>query len=255
MPGPKRASKASRVRRAPSKSKTVARKSPMRSARFKPRTGREKLDLVKLHPQCFTAPRAPQTMHFGPLPYLTLAGRGAPESPAFQRAIQALYGVAYTLKFARKALGEDFKVCPLQAQWFVDEYAAAEAGTAGAAADPLSALVAAPRETWRWKLLMLVPDFINADEVRATGAALAAKKDLPEARAVALESFNEGVCVQILHVGPYATEPDSYAKLLALMQLERTRPRGPHHEIYLSDPRRTAPEKLRTILRQPVAPA
>jgi len=113
--------------------------------------------------------------------------------------------------------------------------------------------VAQPRDTWSWKLIIRVPDFIVAKDLKETVATLKEKGKPPEVANVKLETLDEGQCVQMLHVGPYSKEGETISQMLALAQEKRLSCRGCHHEIYLSDPRRVPPQRLRTILRLPVA--
>jgi hypothetical protein len=174
--------------------------------------------------------------------FLVFEGEGAPESAAFQTAVGALYGLAYTLKFEnRKAGGADFKVSPLEALWW--------------AKGPKSAFdfQKTPRSRWKWKAMIRLPDAITRAQVEAARKVLIAKRGDAGASSVTFERIKEGRAVQVLHVGPYATEPASIEKMQALMQSSHLTPRGYHHEIYLGDPRRAKPEKLKTILRQAVS--
>ncbi len=177
------------------------------------------------------------------LRYLAIDGAGDPNtSPAFERALGALYPVAYALKFASKAKGLDYVVPPLEGLWWSDD---------------MDSFTGSPdKSQWSWTLLLLVPDFV--DDAMVTDALDAAARKNPDAGidAVRLETLEEGQCVQTLHLGPF----DDEAPLIARMHHEfmpehGLKPSAHHHEIYLSDLRRTAPERLRTIIRQPVAPA
>lgn len=173
--------------------------------------------------------------------YLMIDGHGDPNtSPAFGAAIETLYPVAYKLKFSSKRdLGRDYVVPPLEGLWWAD--------------DMDSFTVARDKSRWDWTLMLMVPDWIGEamfsaalDEVRDR----AAPARLDDVR---LESLVEGLCVQTLHVGSF----DDEAPVLARMHDEvipgrGLRMTGKHHEIYLSDFRKVAPEKRRTILRQPV---
>jgi hypothetical protein len=175
-------------------------------------------------------------------------GHGPSDSPGFEAALQALNGLAYTLRFTLKKRAErplDFPVLPLQGQWWLD----------GGDFD-----LGRP-DNWEYRLLIPVPDRIEPVDVAAALAVLAKKRgDSPELERLGLVRFAEGLCVQVLHLGPYATEPATLAGLSAFLAdhglADLVGPRGGrHHEIYLGDPRRAAPEKLRTILRHPVAAA
>ena len=167
-----------------------------------------------------------------PARYLAREGAGAPESPEYAAALAALYPVAYGVKFACKGAGLDFVVPPLSAQWWSERR---------------DAFVAGRREEWQWRAMIRMPDFVTAEMVAAACAA--------KGQEVALVEIAEGDCFQTLHLGPYSEEGPMLAELH-----DRVMPGAgvtfglPHHEIYLSDPRRVAPEKLRTILRQPVVP-
>jgi hypothetical protein len=180
---------------------------------------------------------------------LLIDGTGDPNGPGFAAATRALYPLAYALKFRARAAGRDFAVPPSEALWWAD--------------DP-AAFTRNDRDDWRWRLLLRMPDHLRAadlDAVRPTVLEKLAKKkpgaaDPARIAAVRLEPMTEGDCLQTLHVGPYSAEApvlaDLHDRLMPELGLTFA---GPHHEVYLSDPRRTAPEKLRTILRQPVRPA
>lgn len=197
------------------------------------------IDVFREHRDEYAMPREPALVKVGAGSYLTVQGRGGPATADFARAVGALYGTAYTLKFARKRSGHDFKVGALEGLW---------TATAGG-----KTALAAPKSTWRWKLLMRVPEAVTPAAVRDALAELREKKgDLPR---VALERIREGTVVQVLHVGSYAEEPRSLAKMDAFVRSRRLRYRGAHHEIYLSDPRRVPANRLRTILRHPVVAA
>lgn len=179
-----------------------------------------------------------------PLPYLMVDGRGDPNTAAeYADALAALYPVAYKLKFASKLdLERDYVVMPLEALWWADDMAAFTS--------------ARDKSQWSWTAMILTPDWITR-ELFDAAVEQVGKKDRPASLAkVRLETLQEGRCVQTLHVGSY----DDEAPVLAAMHDEfipgaGLAMTGRHHEIYLSDPRRVEPAKLRTILRQPVEPA
>ncbi len=137
-----------------------------------------------------------------------------------------------------KFSGRDYTVCPLEGLWW---------GTK----DPHDFLNE-PKETWNWKLLIRTPDFITEKNLSAAVSQMAGQKKDADAEEIKLETIEEGRCVQILHVGPYSEESPTIATMLAFAKEKGLTRREPHHEIYLSDPNRTPPEELRTILRQPV---
>lgn len=197
-------------------------------------TAAAKLDLRKQHPEGYAATRAPALVDVGPGKYLAVAGKGKPGGPEFQQAVASLYSTAYTLKFQGKAAGRDFKVAPLEGIWEVND----EMGPEAFGRLP-------------WRLLLRVPDRVAKADLRRASEALAAKGKAPPCP-VTLERLDEGPCVQALHVGPYDKERDTVAALQSFARAHGYKPRGTHHEIYLSDPGRTPPGRLRTILRHPV---
>lgn len=177
---------------------------------------------------------------------LALAGAGAPEDAAFQQCVGALYGIAYGVKFARKrAAKADFTIGPLEGRWWAD--------------DPSRPLAEAPRAAWRWELRIAVPANVTSAEVaRAIAAAtgkrggkLAGSADAAQVRRVRLPAQALG---RVLHVGPYGREGESFARLLATLERAGRRPANAHLEIYLNDPRRVAPERLKTALLLELAP-
>lgn len=173
--------------------------------------------------------------------YLMIDGHGDPNtSPEYAAAVAALFPVAYALKFASKReLGRDYVVMPLEGLWWADDM---DAFT-----------TARDKSRWHWTMMVMTPDWIDRSMFEAVVERVAAKDAPARLKDVRLESLSEGLCVQTLHVGSF----DDEAPLLARMHHEfipatGLRMSGKHHEVYLSDPRRTAPERLRTILRQPV---
>jgi len=199
-----------------------------------------KLDLYKLHAAEYVAPKSPALLATKPGRYLTIAGAGDPDGPEFAEKLGALYAMAYTIKMGKKRLGQDYKVAGLEGLWW--------------AAGGSAAMMAGSRDEWRWKLLIRVPDFIKARCVTMAARMLLEKGKGKAVGAVKLERIAEGRCVQMLHVGPYATETATIDVMLEFAKAGGLRFTGRHHEIYLSDPRRVKPEKLKTILRHPVAP-
>ncbi|NUU19001.1 hypothetical protein HP550_17260 [Cellulomonas humilata] len=177
------------------------------------------------------------------LQYLMIDGHGDPNTaPEFAEAVAALYPVAYTLKFASKReLGRDYVVPPLEGLWRAD--------------DMDSFTAARDKSRWDWTLLLMVPDWIDSARYAAAVEQVRAKKDRPtRLDDVRLETLDEGPCVQTLHVGAFDDEAPVLAQLHhEFMPSQGLRFAGHHHEIYLSDRRRVAPEKMRTILRQPVS--
>jgi hypothetical protein len=188
---------------------------------------------------------APGVVRFLELPerrFVMIDGQGAPGDDAFRPRMPGLYTTAYKLRFGLKARGVVTRVGPLEGLWWtLDE------------ATYLDAILAPERDSWRWILLMALPDEATRAEVEAALAAGRAKLDPGMAPGLRVESFPEGQAAQVLHVGPYAAEGTTIEHLHTSIAAAGLRPRGRHHEIYLGDPRTSAPERLRTILRQPVA--
>lgn len=174
------------------------------------------------------------------LRFLMIDGQGDPNtSPAYAEAVEALFSVSYTAKFMLKKGPQaiDYVVMPLEGLWWSD--------------DP-SAFVANDRAQWQWTMMILQPDFVEEALIRTAIEEVARKKALPAAAALRLESFAEGRCAQILHVGPFSEEGPTIQRLHEFID-QRGALAGKHHEIYLSDIRRADPAKWKTILRQPMA--
>ncbi|MGK9149328.1 GyrI-like domain-containing protein [Plantibacter flavus] len=176
-----------------------------------------------------------------PVQYLMIDGHGDPNTAdAYREAIETIYPLAYKLKFLSKtALGRDYTVMPLEALWWAEDMA--------------TFTDARDKSAWSWTLLNLVPDWLTEEHVAEARSRVEAAGGAPVLDAVRLERLEEGLCVQTLHVGSY----DDEGPVLDTMHHEfiptnGLRMTGRHHEVYLSDARRTAPDKLRTILRQPV---
>lgn len=175
--------------------------------------------------------------------YLMLDGHGDPNTPAFAAAAAALYPLAYTLKFAsRRRLDRDYVVPPLEGLWWADDMDAFTSSR--------------DKSRWDWTLMLMVPDWISRDLVDDAARDVEAKGAPPRLEEIRLEALSEGRCVQTLHVGSFDDEAPVLQRLHhEVIPGRGMRMVGRHHEIYLSDPRRVAPERLRTILRQPVADA
>lgn len=174
--------------------------------------------------------------------YVAVEGSGDPNtSAAYRNAVEALYPVAYTLKFVGKSDGRDSVVGPLEALWWAED---------------MDTFLTRDKDAWSWRVMITVPPWVDEAAVEAAVAAVDAKKDLPALGMLRFQPLAEGRCLQVLHVGPYDDEGPVLERLHGeVIPERRLRFNGHHHEIYLSDPRRTAPERLRTVLRQPVAPA
>jgi hypothetical protein len=201
----------------------------------------EKIDLFKLHKAEYAAARKPARVEIKPACYLSIVGQGEPGGSVFSEKIGALYGTAFTIKMRRKFGGlGDYAVCKLEAQWW-----------AGECGGDFSRV---PKEQWQWKLMIRTPDFVGKEDLKKAVDALTKKGKAGCAGEVALETLREGQCVQMLHVGPYDKECETIAVMQEFAEEKGLEFHGRHHEIYISDPRRVAPEKLKTILREPVRP-
>ena len=202
------------------------------------------LDLVKsLHPLYKPPAGRCVVVEVPQLSFLMVDGSGDPEtSQAFEEAIQAVYSAAYTLKFTLKKTDpeREFKVTPLEGLWWTGDDA------------PSMDELRRERDAWNWTLMSAVPDTVTASEVAAALEQAARKRELPAAARLRLERFEEGLAVQTLHLGPYSEEAPTIERLHAFAAEQGYELRGRHHEIYLGDPRRSAPEKLKTIVRHPV---
>jgi hypothetical protein len=191
----------------------------------KPKLQNQKLDLYREHAVEYAARVDPAIVNIARCQYLAIDGAGIPGGPEFEACIAALYGVAFTTKMARKFEGHDYGVCKLEGLW---------------------------PDTRKWTLLIRTPDFIARQHIDAAIHKLLHKGKTVPVQAVRLLPLNEGWCVQTLHVGPYCDEPSTVEKMAGCATQAGMEFSGTLHEIYLSDPRRVAPEKLRTILRQPL---
>jgi hypothetical protein len=198
-----------------------------------------KLDLRKELKRYYTAKKKPEIIDVPPGQFLSMEGRGAPGGEAYAAALNALYGLSYTLKFKCKEEGRDFTVMTLEGLWWWDDETV------------FSLSDAPPRKEWNWKSMIWQPDFITRDMLDEIRPVVREKRG-SAVDSVALETFHEGLSAQILHVGPYSEEGPTGERLHAFIEETGYRMRGRHHEIYLSNPQRAKPENLKTILRQPI---
>ncbi len=199
----------------------------------------EKIDLRKQFKELYSPREKPEILEIPKFGYITYTGRGEPGGVAYTMALNALYSTIYSLKFASKKQGRDFMVMPLEGLWWWDN------------PKVVNLEDAPPREMWNWTAMIMVPDFITHEILEKLKAEIAERKE-NAIKKVRLERFKEGLSAQILHVGKFSDEPRSQKILHGFIKEQGYRLRGTHHEIYLSNPRRTAPEKWKTILRHPV---
>lgn len=197
----------------------------------------EKLDLKKEYRELYRASEKRYAIIEVPeLSYLTIDGQGTPGGEGFQEAIGALYGLAYGIKFSCKEQGRDFTVMPLETIWWMDGAELSEDN----------------RDSWSWKLLIAVPDYVGNAELNSTREAARKKKDSPRLKDVRLESMGNGKAAQLLHVGPYDEVGRTVERLEELVKADGYAFSGRHHEIYLNDPCRVDVSRLKTIVRHPI---
>jgi hypothetical protein len=177
--------------------------------------------------------------------FLMIDGMGDPgTSQAYQDAIGALYNVAYTLKFMMKLKVKpavDYPVMPSEGLWWVK----------GVEQFTMEQLMGR-RDEWQWTMMIMQPDVITREHVAQAIDEVERKKNPPSLDKIRFDTLEERTCAQIMHLGPYAAEQPTIERLHAFIIESGYAPRGKHHEIYLGDPRRTKPEKLKTVLRQPM---
>ncbi|MEW5986965.1 MAG: GyrI-like domain-containing protein [Chloroflexota bacterium] len=198
-----------------------------------------KIDFKKEYKHLYNPPAKQITVvDVPPLNFLMADGAGDPNTSAdFQAAMMALYGVSYTLKFMLKG-GDtpEYTIMPLEALWWNTAEGRLDLGD---------------KTTWQWTVMILQPSFITEAMVDEAGHQLEKKKEITLPPTFRLGTYTEGRAVQIMYIGPYADEGPTIERLHQFIREQGCELRGKHHEIYLGDPRRTAPEKLKTVIRQP----
>jgi len=190
----------------------------------------------------YAASRTPELVRVPSLSFLMVDGHGDPNgSDDYRAAIQVLYGLSYTMKFGvRSEIGLSYRVGPLEGLWWSDD---------------MADFSAARKDDWRWTAMIAQPDEVTPARFERAIEELRRKRPLSATDRVRLARFEEGLAGQVLHVGPYRDEGPTIERLHAFIREQGFTFDGrheKHHEIYLGDPRRAAPEKLRTIIRQPV---
>ena len=200
----------------------------------------DKLDLKKQYRHLYSpSAKAPEIVEVPPLNYIMVDGHGDPNTaPEYGEAIQTLYSLSYTLKFhSKKTLGRDYGVMGLEGLWWIAD---------------MSRFTSAPKSEWDWTMMILQPDFITPALFEEAKQLVRAKGKAAPVDTARLETYSEGMSVQIMYFGAYADEGPTIARLHQFAFEQGYSLHGKHHEIYLSDPRRVAPEKLKTIIRQPI---
>lgn len=172
--------------------------------------------------------------------FLMLDGRGDPGASAgFAEAVEALYSLSYTLKFAAKRgpLAVDYPVMPLEALWWAED---------------MSVFASGDKSDWQWTMMIMQPDVIDTSMVEAAMEQVSCKKPSPALPNVRFERFEEGPSAQIMHIGPFSAEGPTIERIHEFIRESGSELRGKHHEIYLSDFRRVDPSKWKTVIRQPM---
>ena len=200
----------------------------------------EKLDLKKQYRKFYRpSAKEPSIVDVPAMRFLMIDGSGDPNtSVAYAEAIEGLYAMSYTVKFLSKATEDiDYVVMPLEGLWWTPD---------------MADFSVADKSAWEWTAMIMQPDHVTADHVATATDEVRRKNDPAALDRIRLESFTEGLSVQIMYFGPYADEAPTIAHMHQFAIDDGYRLRHKHHEIYLSDARRTAPEKLRTVIRQPI---
>jgi hypothetical protein len=173
--------------------------------------------------------------------FLMIDGSGDPNTAQeYQDAVETLYAVSYFLKFMVKKgeTGIDYAVMPLQGLWWADDMRDFSVGN---------------KDVWKWTVMIMQPEYVTLDLLEEALPQVEKKKNPPALSKVRFESYHEGLAVQIMHLGPFSAEGPTIQRMHDFATENGYELRGKHHEIYLSDPRRAAPEKMKTVLRQPVS--
>lgn len=213
----------------------------------KPAQSWEKLDFKKAYPDLYLPKRTPSLVSVPPMPFLMVDGTGAPAGECYQQALQILYALAFSIKM-RKMTGSvpqgyvDYVVPPLEGLWW------SEGGR----------LDLSDRSSWHWTAMLRQPGFVTKAVLEEAVAEVRRKKPEVPVEKARLEVFEEGLCVQAMHLGPYSTEEitmDALVRFAAANGYREDLEERRHHELYLSDPRRVSPDRLRTVLRIPVKKA
>lgn len=201
----------------------------------------EKIDFKKKFATFYNVPLSKINIVTIPeMQFLAIDGKGDPnKSKEFQEAVEALYSVSYTLKFMIKkgSMAIDYGVLPLEGQWYMDN---------------MNDFCEERKDEWKWTLMIMQPDFVTKSLIEAAMQQASSKKTLPALTKTKFEKSTEGLCAQIMHIGPYSEERPTIERLHKFIKENGYHLTGKHREIYLSDPRKSVPEKLKTIIRQPI---
>ncbi len=200
----------------------------------------EKIDYKKKLKELYnSSPKEVSVVNIPAMNYLMIDGQCDPAtSKSYQEAIEALFSVSYALKFKiKKSQSIDYGVMPLEGLWWADDMADFTNGN---------------RDNWKWTAMIMQPEMVKQELVDKAIEEVAKKKNLPALPLMRFESYKEGPAAQIMHIGPFSEEGPNIQKIHKFIEEIGHKLRGKHHEIYLSDYRKTAPEKLKTVIRQPM---
>lgn len=200
----------------------------------------EKIDLKKQWKKFYSSVTRPEIVEVPSFNYLMIDGKGNPNTAEeYKLAVSSLFQLAYALKFTiKRSLGIDYGVMPLEGLWWTED---------------MATFSVEHKEEWLWTMMIHQPEWVTSDLVEIVRRETIQKKGPGVLDKITFSSFAEGLSVQILHTGPYAAETENIAWLHRVIHENHYQPTGKHHEIYLSDVTKTAPEKLKTILRQPIS--
>lgn len=196
------------------------------------------IDLKKTERPLYSAASDPELVDVPPMGYLMVDGAGNPSGPEYRAAVETLYPVAYTLRaLIKEQAGLAYVVCPLEGLWWSED---------------MTAFVTNDKDSWLWTSLIRQPPEVTPELAKEAIERVIETRNPPAGDAIRFDVFDEGRSAQIMHVGPFADEGRTIQRLHAFIAEQGYVLAGKHHEIYLTDPRRTAPEKMRTLIRQPV---
>lgn len=202
----------------------------------------EKIDLKKELKHLYNPSKEIALVDVPEMNFLMIDGTGDPNtSQDYKDAIESLYAVSYTLKFmVKKEKAVDYVVMPLEGLWWTE---------------PMSQFTMENKDMWQWTAMIMQPEYVTEELFNRAVEQVQIKKNLPSLSKIKFKSLYEGLSTQLMYIGPYSAEGPTIEKLHNFIEENGYELRGKHHEIYLSDPRRSAPEKLKTVIRQPVMSA
>jgi len=199
----------------------------------------KKIDLKKELKNLYNPPKEIVLVDVSEMNFLMIDGVGDPNTAQeYKDAIEALYTVSYTLKFMVKKEKEvDYVVMPLEGLWWTE---------------PMSQFSMENKDIWKWTAMIMQPEYVTEEFFNRAIEQVKVKKNLPALSKIKFKSFHEGLSAQLMYIGPYSDEGPTIEKLHSFIKGKGYELRGKHHEIYLSDPNKSSPEKLKTVIRQPV---